>query len=184
MEKGKWLIEILELTIYPSPFTISKMRYYEFVTVWRFDAPIEKVWSEIKASENWSDWWRGVLRVEELKPGGARGVGKIIRSTWKSALPYKLIFDSEIVRIEELKLIEARAFGELEGQGIWRFYAESENVTRVRYDWRVRTAKRWMNLLAPLAKPFFRWNHNVIMNWGGIGLARKLNCKLLEAKDF
>ena len=60
--------------------------------------------------------------------------GKIVRSTWKSALPYKLVFDSEIVRVEHLKLIEARAFGELEGIGLWQFFAEDENTTRVQYD--------------------------------------------------
>lgn len=157
--------------------------YYEFATVWRFEAPVEKVWREIKASETWSDWWKGVLRVEELKPGDKAGLGKTIRSTWRSALPYKLIFDSEVVRLEELRLIEVRAFGELEGSGVWQFFPENENQTRVQYDWRVRTTKSWMNLFAPVARPFFRWNHNVIMNWGGAGLAQRLNCKLLEASD-
>ncbi len=155
-------------------------REYEFVTVWVFDAPVEKVWAEIKASENWSVWWKGVLRVEELKKGDAKGVGKIVRSTWKSALPYKLVFNSEIVRIEDFKLIEARAFGELEGRGLWQFESLAENKTRVQYDWRVRTTKKWMNLFAPVAKPFFRWNHNVIMNWGGMGLAKRLDCNLLK----
>jgi hypothetical protein len=159
------------------------MTGYEFVTVWRFDAPLEPVWHEIKSSETWPGWWKGVLRVEELKAGDADGLGKIIRSTWKSRLPYKLEFDSEVVRIEELKLIEARAFGELEGVGLWTLNAENENTTRVRYDWRVKTTKSWMNLIAPLAEPFFRWNHDAIMNWGGQGLARKLNCRLLETKE-
>jgi len=157
--------------------------YYEFVTIWRFDAPIEKVWEQIKDSERWSDWWRGVVKVEELKAGDSEGLGKIVRSTWKSKLPYQLEFDSEVVRLEHLKLIEARAFGELEGAGIWTLTAENENTTRVQYDWKVRTTKSWMNLLAPLAKPFFRWNHNAIMNWGGEGLARKLNCRLLDSEE-
>ena len=155
---------------------------YQFVTVWRFDAPVERVWTPIKDSETWSDWWKGVLKVEKLKDGDARGIGAIHRSTWKSALPYKLIFDSETVRVEELKLIEVRAFGELEGAGIWTLTAENENTTRVEYDWRVKTTKRWMNFLAPVAKPFFRWNHDHVMNWGGEGLAKKLNCKLLEVE--
>jgi len=124
-----------------------------------------------------------VLKVEELKAGDAEGVGKIVRSTWRSKLPYKLVFDSEVVRIEELKIIEARAFGELDGRGLWTFVSEGANTTHVRYDWRVKTTKPWMNLIAPLAKPFFRWNHNVIMNWGGEGLAKKLNCKLLEINN-
>jgi hypothetical protein len=152
---------------------------YEFTTVWRFDSPIESVWAKIKAIENWSDWWKGVLNVEELTPGNDKGVGAVYRTTWKSALPYKLRFDSEVARVDYLKSIEARAFGELEGFGKWTFTRESENVTRLQYDWRVITTKRWMKLLAPIAKPFFRWNHDVIMNWGGEGLAKKLNCKLL-----
>ncbi len=160
------------------------MTHYEFTTVWHFDAPIERVWNEIEHSENWSEWWRGVLKVEELKAGDADGIGKTLRTTWKSALPYKLIFDSEVVRIEKLKLIEIRAFGELEGTGIWTFTAESENTTSVRYDWKVRTTKSWMNFFAPVAKPFFKWNHDTIMNWGGAGLAKKLDCKLLELKEI
>ena len=157
-------------------------KYYEFVTVWNFDAPIEAVWDTIKDSETWHEWWRGVLRVEELKAGDAEGIGKIVRSTWKSMLPYQLIFDSEIVRVEHLKLIEARAFGELEGVGLWQFYAENENKTRVQYDWRVRTTKPWMNFIAPLAKPFFRWNHDVIMNWGEESLKSKLAASVESEK--
>lgn len=153
---------------------------YEFVTIWRFEAPLEAVWEEIKNSAGWSSWWRGVLKVEELKPGDENGVGGIFRSTWKSRLPYTLCFDSEVLSVEPFKRIEARAFGELEGAGIWTLTPESATVTRVQYDWRVKTTKAWMNYLAPLAKPFFKWNHDQIMEWGGDGLAKKLNCRRLE----
>ena len=155
------------------------MSDYKFITVWHFNAPLERVWEEIKHSENWHEWWKGVLRVDELKAGDVEGVGKIVRSTWKSALPYTLQFDSEITRVEPMKLIESRAFGELEGTGLWTFFVNRENLVRVQYDWQVKTTKSWMIYLAPVARPFFRWNHNVIMNWGGKGLAAKLDCKLL-----
>lgn len=155
------------------------MSEYEFTTVWRFAAPLRSVWREIKTTEDWPAWWRGVLGVEKLREGDGRGVGAIYRTTWKSALPYRLVFDSEIVRIEDYELIEARAFGELEGRGLWQFETDKEDQTRVQYDWRVRTNKRWMNLIAPLARPFFRWNHDVIMNRGGRGLAARLDCRLL-----
>jgi uncharacterized protein YndB with AHSA1/START domain len=154
--------------------------YYEFITVWRFDAPLEQVWEAIKRSEHWHEWWKGVVKVVELKAGDADGLGSIRRSTWKSALPYRLEFDSEIVRIVPGNVIEARAFGELKGTGLWTLTAENENTTRVRYDWKVKTTKGWMNLISPIAKPFFRWNHNIIMGWGGEGLAKKLSCKLLK----
>jgi len=155
--------------------------YYEFVTVWRFDAPLESVWDVIKRSEHWHEWWKGVVKVVELKAGDGDGLGSIRRSTWKSALPYILEFDSEIVRIVPVTVIEARAFGELEGTGLWTLTAEDDNTTRVRYDWKVKTTKPWMNYISPIAKPFFRWNHNIIMGWGGKGLAAKLNCRLLKS---
>ena len=150
------------------------MADYEFVTIWNFDAPIERVWEQIKHSESWNEWWKGVIRVVELREGDTDGLGSIRRSTWKSKLPYTLEFDSEIIHIEPLKLIEARAFGELEGTGLWQF-EKLERGTLVRYDWRVKTTKPWMNLLAPIARPFFRWNHDVIMGWGEEGLRKRLN---------
>jgi hypothetical protein len=36
-----------------------------------------------------------------------------------------------------------------------------------------------MNLVAPLAAPVFRWNHNVVMHQGGEGLAVLLGARLL-----
>jgi len=150
------------------------MADYEFVTIWNFDAPLERVWEHIKHSETWNEWWKGVIRVVELRPGDADGLGSIRRSPRKSKLPYTLEFDSEIVRIEPMKLIEARAFGELEGNGLWQFEQIDGGSTRVRYDWRVKTTKPWMNLLAPVARPFFKWNHDVIMGWGEEGLRKRL----------
>ena len=47
-------------------------------------------------------------------------------------------------------------------------------VTTVTYDWNIVTTKRWMNLLAPVAKPFFQWNHDVVMEWGRECLEKKL----------
>lgn len=35
-----------------------------------------------------------------------------------------------------------------------------------------------MNLLAPVARPLFAWNHDVVMTWGGEGLARLLGAHL------
>jgi hypothetical protein len=78
------------------------------------------------------------------------------------------------LRVEKLKLIEARAYGELEGHGLWQFESLGPDTTGVQYDWRVKTTKAWMNLLAPIARPFFQWNHDVIMGWGEDGLKRRL----------
>lgn len=150
------------------------MSDYKFVTVWNIEAPVARVWDVIEDADAWPQWWQGVLKSDELHPGDKDGVGAIRQTVWKSALPYRLEFSSEILRVERHRLIEARAFGELTGHGLWRFEAVAPTKTRVQYDWSVKTTKPWMNLLAPIARPFFRWNHDVIMRWGEAGLRRQL----------
>ena len=39
------------------------------------------------------------------------------------------------------------------------------------YEWNVATTKAWMNLLAPVARPVFEWNHDWVMARGGEGIA-------------
>lgn len=157
------------------------MARYEFVTIWRVDAPVERVFDAISESEKWPEWWPGVERVEEIAPGNTGdGVGNLRRYTWKSKLPYRLTFDMRTTRVERPFLLEGVAEGELDGRGRWTL-TSIPGGTEVRYDWTVQTTQRWMNLLAPVAKPVFRWNHDVVMGWGGEGLARRLGARLLSA---
>ena len=150
------------------------MAQYEFVTLWNFKAPQEEVWDLIFHSEQWPEWWPGVEKVERIKDGNASHVGAIHRYTWKSKLPYRLIFEMETARVDPPSLIEGRAIGELQGQGRWQLSNDGETTT-VRYDWNVETTKAWMNYLAPIARPVFKWNHDVVMGWGREGLAKRLN---------
>jgi uncharacterized protein YndB with AHSA1/START domain len=156
------------------------MASYEFLTTWCLDAPIDRVWDALYASERWPDWWRGVERVQVLEPGDADRVGELSRYTWKSRLPYRLEFDMRTTRVERPFLVEGSAQGELTGQGRWRLF-EGRGTTAVTYEWTVETTERWMNVLAPLARPVFAWNHDVVMRNGGVGLARHLGAKLLVA---
>jgi len=52
-------------------------------------------------------------------------------------------------------------------------------VTIVRYEWRVRTGRGWMKLLAPIARPLFKWNHDYVMQRGAEALARRLDAWLV-----
>jgi hypothetical protein len=144
-------------------------------------AAADKVWNEIYYSEKWPEWWRGVEEVVELKKGDDLGVGSIRRYTWKSMLPYRLTFETETVRVEPMSVIEGIARGELNGRGIWNISTDGEH-TIARYDWQVDTTKTWMNLIAPIAGPLFKWNHDVVMRWGAEGLARRLGETVIEDK--
>jgi uncharacterized protein YndB with AHSA1/START domain len=151
---------------------------YEFLTTWCLDAPIERVFDVLKDPSAFPEWWKGVTAVEVLQPGDADGVGELARYTWRSVLPYDLVFDSRVTRVEPPYLIEGHATGELEGVGVWRLFS-SPAGTAVLYSWRVRTTKAWMNVWGPLPRPAFRWNHDRVMHAGGVGLAQRLGASLL-----
>ena len=120
---------------------------------------------------------RGVELLDEGDPGR---VGTRYRITWRSRVPYDLTFDFTVRRIEAPRLMEGDAVGELEGSGRWRLL-EQDGVTAVLYEWNVRTTKRWMNAVAPVARPLFERNHDLVMRWGGEGLAQRLGARLLAA---
>jgi hypothetical protein len=82
--------------------------------------------------------------------------------------------------LDEPRAMSGRASGALVGDGHWRLF-EQNGVTAVTYEWNVRTTKAWMNMIGPLARPLFAYNHDVVMRWGGEGLARRLDCRLLSA---
>ena len=149
-------------------------RRYRFLTAWLLAAPRDDVFAVIHASESWPEWWRGVERVVKLEEGDEEGRGSLGRYTWRSALPYRLEFDMRITRVERPYLMEGRAEGELSGTGRWRLFEEA-GMTAVLYEWDVETTRRWMNLLAPVAQPLFKWNHNWVMRQGEIGLAQRLS---------
>ena len=150
---------------------------YEFVTTWCLDAPIERVFEAIDEPGAWPRWWKGVTRTELLAPGDEQRIGRVWELTWRSRLPYDLSFRSTVTRREPPYLLEGIADGELIGIGRWRLY-EGEGTAAV-YEWNVRTARAWMNRLAPVARPAFAWNHDLVMRQGAEGLARLLGAPLL-----
>jgi len=82
----------------------------------------------------------------------------------------------QTVLVEPPFRLEGISKGDLEGSGKWRL-ERLDNQTSVRYDWVVKTNKKWMNLLYPVAYPFFKWNHNSVMDEGFKGLRKRLNRK-------
>jgi hypothetical protein len=156
------------------------MADYAFLTAWRLAARREDVFEVLHASERWPEWWRGVERVVKLEDGDEEGRGSLGHYAWRSLLPYTLEFEMRITRVDRPYRMDGEAVGELAGTGSWRLY-EDDGATAVLFEWRVRTTRPWMNVLAPLARPVFRWNHDWVMRQGGRGLARRLGVALLSA---
>jgi len=152
---------------------------YSLVTRWHLNAPIERVWDALVASEEWPKWWHFVKEVVEIKKGDAQGLGSVQRFTWTSRLPYRLCFEVRVKVLEKPHWIEGIASGDLNGTGSWKL-DDFGDSTRVTYVWLVSTEKAWMNLLAPILAPVFTWNHDQVMQEGGKGMARHLGVSLLD----
>ena len=151
---------------------------YRFLTTWLLEAPRERVWDAIYDSERWPHWWKGVMEAEKLEEGDEDGVGQFGRYVWRARLPYRVEFFIRTTRVERPQMLEGDATGELAGIGRWRLF-EQDGMTAVIYEWNVRTTRAWMNLLAPVGRPAFQWNHDYVMRNGGRGLAKLLGAPLI-----
>jgi uncharacterized protein YndB with AHSA1/START domain len=156
------------------------MAHYEFRSAWLIEAPRETVWDAIRDAGQWPSWWRGVVSSEELTSGGTDGVGRRYRVRWRSLVPYAITFEFEVAEVDAPAHMAGRAYGELFGTGTWRL-SERAGITCVTYDWRVGTARAWMNAVAPVARPVFKWNHDWVMARGAEGLAERLGARLIAA---
>ena len=155
------------------------MADYAFLPAWRVAAPREAVFEVLHASERWPEWWDGLERVVKLEEGDDEGRGSLGRYTWRSFMRYRLEFDMRITEVDRPQRMAGEAVGELAGSGRWSLH-EDDAATVVLFEWRVRTTRRWMNALSPIARPVFRWNHDRLMRAGGRGLARRLGVELLS----
>lgn len=152
---------------------------YSFVTVWKIEAPLKTVWDVICDIEDLPNWWKAVVSVKVLDRGDADGVNFLTEQNWKGVLPYHLFLVSRTTAVDYLKSIEIVACGDLQGMGKWTF-SEAEGIVTVQYNWDVKTTQKVISFLAFVLKPLLAWNHDEIMRWGALGLANKLNAKLIQ----
>ena len=109
------------------------MAEYHFVSIWQIQAPIERVWEEIYHAERWPSWWKYVVGVDELEPGGADGVGKRQRFLFRTRLPYMLGFEACLTRVKPPSKLEPRP------PGNWRVLAAGPSPQPTVARWSVTT---------------------------------------------
>lgn len=146
---------------------------YHFITHWRVLAKVKEVTDILRDSEALARWWPSVyLGVEELEPGDADGIGKVIRLHTKGWLPYTLQWHLRIFAIhaDGFSLV---ASGDFEGRGIWTF-KQNGPWADITYDWKIRAEKPLLRYFSCIMKPLFSANHYWAMASGEESLKLEL----------
>lgn len=154
------------------------MTPYHFVTELHVTASAEAVYRAI-ADPRWVGDWDDATHVDRCRPGDDTGLGACFDATVRAPLGYRLSARVETVEAEPWSRLRMRATGSVEGTGRWDL-AEGEQGTEVRFEWAVNTTERWMDLLAPVARPVFERSHSVVMRNAAGTAAAHLGAELLH----
>jgi uncharacterized protein YndB with AHSA1/START domain len=162
---------------------VTENARYHFVTNFTVTADREQVWETLQDPRDWPSWWRWLKRVDVLDEGGPDKVGARFRYGFGTALPYTMSFELRLTRVEGPAALEAVASGDLSGSGLWELRPAAQGGAAVTYTWLVETTKRWMNVIAPVARPAFSWNHDVLMRDFAKGVATITSSQLLSVSN-
>jgi uncharacterized protein YndB with AHSA1/START domain len=136
---------------------------YAFRSTWTLDAPPADVYAVLEEVADYPAWWPEIRRAEPVGD-------KAFTFTCRSTLPYDLVFTSSQSRHDpEAGVLEAVLTGDLDGFSRWVVSASATGTTAV-FEEEVVATKRSLRLLAPVARPAFKANHQMMMRHGQAGL--------------
>ena len=146
---------------------------YHFITQWHVPGKVKEVTDIISDNESLVRWWPSVyLRVEELAPGDADGIGKVLSLDTKGWLPYTLHWQCRVSAIHS-DGFSLTASGDFEGRGIWTFKQNGPCVDVI-YDWKISAEKPLLRHFSFIMKPIFSANHHWAMARGEESLKLEL----------
>lgn len=153
---------------------------YRFLTEFELSSSPSAVEEALRDVTGWPTWWRWARRIDLLTPEHGV-VGARYRNWISTPLLYGFVYDTEIVEVGN-DLIRLDVSGDLAGSGLFRHRSTPDGGSFLSFEWSVETRKRWMNVLAPLARPVFTWNHHLLMSDFGDGLGRASDGDLLHTR--
>jgi hypothetical protein len=157
---------------------------YHFLSSYSMTSDPATVWAALQAIQDWPSWWRWLKRVEVVRQAsGADGVGAIYRNHVRAKTGYGFVYSTEIAEVDHLRRLDLLSSGDIEGRGRFLIAARPDGGTDLSFAWLVQTPKWWMNLLAPIARPAFTWNHDYLMTDFGKGLAAHTGGELTSVRN-
>lgn len=142
---------------------MATLNHYHVRTVWRLGFRSEEVFPVLADLETYPAWWPGMRRVRRLDE-------TTFDTEVRSILPFSLVFQTITTRQDPgAGVLQADLRGDLKGFSRWTITAAQGGCQAV-FEEDVIANKLLLRVLAPLARPVFRWNHALLMNHGERGL--------------
>lgn len=161
-----------------------KAARYHFVSEYTFQGDRQAIWQTIMDVEHTEQWWKGLKRLDVLRPAASSdGTGLIYRTYVRAPLGYTFDYSSEVVSVDPLRRLDLLASGELVGRGRFLLSDDSDGTLHLTFHWMVETPKVWITLLTPIARPIFIRNHHNMMTSFGTGLAHASGATLLSMRN-
>jgi hypothetical protein len=147
---------------------------YAFTTHWRVQSTCQEISDILGDAPDLARWWPSVyLDVQELEPGDANGIGKVVSLYTKGWLPYTLRWQFRVTDNRSPYGFSLEAWGDFVGAGDWTFEQDGQWVN-ITYEWRIRAEKPLLRYLSFILKPIFSANHHWAMRQGEMSLQREL----------
>lgn len=159
------------------------MAHYRFESEWELEAPIDRVFELLTHPEDFQRWWPSVTQSQRLEEGDEDGVGAVAAYTLRSPVFYSMDFQAKALEVERPRRIHTLVRGDLIGTGTYEL-EQREGRTMIRFLWYVSTTRRWMNLVAPVARPLFVWAHHHVMREGAAAMAAHFGGRLIGIKTW
>ena len=142
---------------------MDDLNHYRFENVWHLKFRPEEVYRVLEDVGGYPRWWPEVRLVDRIDASTVRIVAR-------SVLPYGLTFLATDSRQDQRAgVLEIAMRGDLDGFSRWTIESESAG-TLATFEEEVIARKKSLRRLAWVARPFFRWNHAVMMRHGRRGL--------------
>ncbi|MEX2280406.1 MAG: polyketide cyclase [Acidimicrobiia bacterium] len=151
---------------------------YHFLTEMELTSPPDSVEYALSDYTRWPTWWRWARQVESLDGASPGSLGARYRYRVTTPFRYGFTYVTEVIETSPSHIL-VESSGDLEGSGLFRFSRTEEQGTALSFTWLVQTSKWWMNLVSPIARPAFVWNHDLLMTNFAEGLARVTNGDLI-----
>ena len=147
---------------------------YAFLSRWRVEGTCGEVADILGDPVALAEWWPSVyLKIDELRPPDASGLGRRVRLHTKGYLPYTLTWELEVVETRYPYGFTIAANGDFDGRGVWTFRQDGAFVD-IEYDWRLNAEKPLLKSLSFALRPLFESNHRWAMAQGEESLKLEL----------